>query len=481
MYLRLFAVGVVFFFLLCQPSIAQQTLSHKIGHTLNAKEGGQLFSIKGSNTVGARLAPTWAKHYLTAIGVKNVEILTGARENEYIVEGTHHGKPTYISIEAHGSSTGFRALVDQSAMLAMSSRPIKEKENHAIDPHLDLTEFSSEHVIAIDGLAIIVHPANPLNALTKTQVAEIFSGNYTNWKQLGGIDLPINLYARDEKSGTWDTFKNTVLAKRYALANNAHRFESNDRLSESISRDLQGIGFVGLASVLDAKPLAISDETTKAILPKPLYVATEDYPLSRRLFMYSIPGKTNPFSQDFLNYIQTESGQKHVETVGFISQKPISVAIDDIDDPKDYVDIVKHGERLSINFRFNSGSASIDNKALHDIVRLAKFMRAPENQGKLIQLIGFGDTESSPYRALVLSKLRALSVKSALRKHGIHSESVTGFGDTAPVASLSGSFAHKNQRVEVWVYDPQFKTQLDLAKQRASENISERFASVTGL
>ncbi len=478
MYLRSLAISVAFALSISQSSFAQQTVNPEVINKLSATEGGQLFSIQGSNTVGARLAPAWAQAYLSAIGVNDVAILPGAKENEYIVEGMHHDTLTYISIEAHGSSTGFKGLLDQSATLAMSSRPIKDKENIAIDPNVDLTDFTAEHVVAIDGLAIIVHPSNPVSTLTKTQVARIFSGDYSNWKQLGGADLPINLYARDNKSGTWDTFKNTVLAKRYSLSTRARRFESNDRLSESVARDLQGIGFVGLASVLNAKPLAISDDSTKAIKPEPLYVATEDYPLSRRLFMYSVPGNINRYGEEFLTFVQSTPGQKLVEQVGFISQKPISVAIKNIDGPEEYVNVVKHGERLSVNFRFNPGSASIDNKALHDVVRLAKFMQLEENKHKLVQFIGFGDTESSPYRALILSKLRALSVKSALRKLGVHSESVAGFGDISPVASLSGSFAHKNQRVEVWVYDSKYKPQLDLAKRQAAEHINERYASI---
>lgn len=478
MFHRFTVISIIIIFLSSTVVHGQNLISGRTVSKLSTQESGLLFTIKGSNTIGAKLAPTWAKSYLTSLGVQNVDILPGAKENEYVVEGFNRGEPTYISIYAHGSSTGFRGLDDLSADIAMSSRPIKDKENKAIAPEEDLTQFQSEHVVAIDGLAIIVHPSNPVGELTKDQVARIFSGQYTHWNQLGGPDLPIRLYARDNKSGTWDTFKNIVLAKQYRLAPSARRFESNDRLSESVSSDMQAIGFVGLASVLDAKPLAISDRGTKAILPNPVYVATEDYPLSRRLFMYSVPGQGNRYSQEFLRYVQTSIGQQLVERVGFVSQKPISLAVNNIEGPDDYVNIVKNGERLSLNFRFREGSASLDNKAKHDVLRLVNFMRSPENEGKIVQLIGFGDSKSTERRSILLSKLRALSVKTALHKRGVYTESITGFGDDLPVASLSGSFAHKNQRVEVWVYESAHKAQLNVAKSLADKRKKdERYAS----
>ncbi len=444
---------------------------------MGARESGLLFTIQGSNTVGAKLAPAWAKAYLEAKGLDNVEVLPGAKENEYFVEGENAGEPAYIAIYAHGSSTGFKGLKVGSADVAMSSRPIKAAENKAIDDRHDLTRFESEHVVAIDGLAVIVHPSNPLKTLNKRQVARVFAGEFTNWRELGGPDLPIRLYARDNKSGTWDTFKNIVLAKRYKLSAFARRFESNDRLSERVSQDVQAIGFVGLASVLSSKPLAISDDETQAIFPEPIFVATEDYPLARRLFMYSVPDKGNYYSREFLQFVQTEVGQKIVEDVGFVSQKPVALSVNQLDGPSEYANVVENGKRLSVNFRFNIGSATLDNKAKHDVSRLADFMNLPENKSKLIQLIGFGDAKSSEQRAVLLSKLRALSVKSALHRLGLYAEPVTGFGADLPVASLSGGLKHKNQRVEVWVFESQHKAALSEAKLMVNKKYKEEMSS----
>ena len=90
----------------------------------------------------------------------------------------------------------------------------------------------AEQVIAIDGLAIVVHPGNPVDSLTTAQLARLFAGEIRNWRELGGQDLPVRLHARDDRSGTYDTFNELVLARQgKSLWSDARRYESNDELS----------------------------------------------------------------------------------------------------------------------------------------------------------------------------------------------------------------------------------------------------------
>lgn len=418
-------------------------------------ESGRLFSLHGSNTIGASLAPGLAQDYLTSKGAEDVSIRARAEANEYRVEGRVAGNPVYIDVAAHGSGTGMRGLASGEAQIAMASRPIKPSEQALMADFGPMRTFESEHVVAIDGLAVIVHPNNPLEALTVNDIARLFSGEIRNWAELGGPSRPVNLYARDNKSGTWDSFKSMVLKGHYSLDGRARRFESNDRLSDSVSADPGAIGFVGLASVRKAKAMSISQNGVSPLGPEPLYVATEDYALSRRLFLYTLPGQMPPLVREFIEFAQSEAGQRRVAEVGFVSQNPVSLkpAINP-NAPPTYNELVRHGERLSINFRFDAGSSRLDNKALWDLERLRQFMTQPENRERQLQLIGFGDSQQSEQRALILSKMRALRVKSALREHDIHASSVMGFGDGLPVADDREAGRIKNQRVEVWLFDP---------------------------
>ncbi|WP_300655463.1 substrate-binding domain-containing protein, partial [Pseudomonas sp.] len=169
--------------------------------------------IQGSNTIGANLGPALARGLLEAQGLKAIHIEAGTVENEQKIIGINSdGRRVTIEVAAHGSSTGFAALQDASADLAASSRPIKDSEVSALAPLGDLQSRDAEQIIAIDGLAIILHPSNPLGALRIEQLAQIFSGELQDWAQVGGNSGPIKLYARDDNSGTYDTFKELVLA-----------------------------------------------------------------------------------------------------------------------------------------------------------------------------------------------------------------------------------------------------------------------------
>ena len=411
-----------------------------------------LLHIQGSNTVGAALAPALVEGLLRQQGFGDVGREPGSLENEQTVQARQaDGTLVRISIAAHGSSTGFRALRDGSGELAASSRPVKDSEVAALASRGDLRSVASEQIIAIDGLAIIVHPTNPLRQLDVGQLAALFSGELRNWRQMGGQDAPIRLYARDDQSGTYDTFKELVLAPQSRqLDASARRFESNDRLSEAVMADPHGIGFVGLASVGTARALAISSGGAQALLPSPDSIATEDYPLARRLFLYRAPGDANPWAQALIDFAQSQKGQRIVEQVGFIAQSLRAIPVEaDARMPAEYRALARSARRLSVNFRFQEGSAQLDNKALRDLERVRDYLAG--NDAELV-LAGFGDAKSDPSRARLLSRLRGETVRRALTRLGVSRLQVLGVGDDLPVASNQAESGRiRNRRVEVWI------------------------------
>ncbi len=419
----------------------------------SADRSGRLFTIKGSNTVGANLVPSVVADYLAARGLVNIQRKELAKKNEYRISGypasNSNRPPLYIDVFAHGSSTGFAGLQDGSADLGMSSRRIKSEEAAALSHLGDMRSFAAEKVLAIDGLAIIVHSDNPVVALTSSQVAGLFSGAISNWQDVGAGDMPVSVYARDLKSGTWDTFKNLVLRKSASLSTAARRFESNDKLSAMVAADPGAIGFTSLASINRAKALAISDTGTNPLQPSTTTVATEDYLLSRRLYLYQAVYGAASEVEEFVHFAQSNTGQAIAGEVGFVSQTPIEVrpVLAGIDET-DYLELVDGARRLSVNIRFEAGSASLDNKALQDVRRLAQLMQRPGYNKQQLFLIGFGDHKQAQKRALVMSKLRATAVKIALFEHEVSTAPVAGFGAIMP---LTGTDRVRNQRVEVWI------------------------------
>jgi len=419
-------------------------------------EGVAVLRIQGSNTVGAKLAPMLVSGFFEAQGLKDVAVSSTAVANEQRIDARDdQGHRLHATVAAHGTGTGFTALADGSTDLAAASRPIKASERQALAGLGDLSSAAAEQVIAIDGLAIVVHPDNPVGALGTDEVARLFAGDISNWSELGGMDAPVRIHARDDRSGTYDTFKELVLgAHGKALTPTARRYESNDELAAAVTRDRGAIGFVGLASIGKAKALGITDGDSQPMAPELTTVATEDYPLSRRLFFYAAPNDQSPWSRAFIDFVHSEAGQRIVGRSGYVAQRIDAVRSQpQADMPAFYRQLGEEAQRLTVNFRFDEGSAQLDNKALRDIERVAAYLHAQNKAIGSAALVGFGDPKSNPSRAALLSKLRAMTVRRELIKHGVYVREINGLGAELPVASNEGTSGRvKNRRVEIWVY-----------------------------
>jgi phosphate transport system substrate-binding protein len=412
------------------------------------------FRLHGSNTVGEDLAPALLEAYLKSIDVNKMKWVQGNHNVERNLQYIKDNKVYRIELHAHGSSTAFKDLLAEKTDMGMASRIIKEKEVQQLLPlYGDLTHQGQENIIGLDGLAIIVHRDNPLNSLTTETLAKIFAGEITNWRAIGGSDMPIHIYARDNNSGTWDTFKTLVLKTfNKKLISSANRFESSNALSDQVSNDPLAIGFIGLPYINNSKAIAIAASSDSSpIYPTRFTVSTEDYPLSRRLYMY-VPSLAKDVVQSFIHFTLSHEGQEVVEKIGLISQNIKLETIHTIKNaPPTYNEYTKIAQRLSVNFRFKSGSNELDNKGKRDLIRLIDFMLT--QQGRRIVLMGFSDSLGDPQLNIKLSTQRALVLEQALTARGLDVVAVKGFGELLPVASNRNTLGRsKNRRVEVWVY-----------------------------
>jgi phosphate transport system substrate-binding protein len=442
---------VLFLLMLC----AWLPLAASAG-ALPTPEADPVLRIQGSNTIGAALGPALVEGLMREQGLLKIHSEAPDTANELRVIGeTVQGRRVAVDIAAHGSSTGFTALKTATADLAASSRPIKDSERADLARLGDFKSVGAEQVIAIDGLAIILHPQNPLHELNTEQLARIFSGEAKTWEELGGSGGTIHLYARDDQSGTYDTFKELVLSRRgKTLSSAAKRFESSEQLSDAVSLDPQGIGFIGLPYVRQAKAVAIADGQSQAMLPLNSLIATEDYPLSRRLFFYLPPNGKNPWADALVAFAQSSKGQAIVAANGFIAQTVQAMTVTpNALMPEGYQALSRHAQRLTVNFRFEEGSATLDNKARQDLSRVLDYIKQRDKTNRQVTLVGFGDAKSDPARADLLSKLRAMAVRRELVKSGVVFREIRGFGAEMPVAANSADEGRiKNRRVEVWVY-----------------------------
>ena len=195
-----------------------------------------------------------------------------------------------------------------------------------------------------------------------------------DWSLIGGKSGKINVYARDEKSGTWDTFKGIVLGKS-ALISSAKRYEDSTALSNDVAGDINGIGFIGLPYVINAKAIAVSDGA-EPIVPDRFTIATEDYPLSRRLFFYVPDNSTNAYAKSFVEFALSEEGQVLVAETGFVD---LNIRLTRPDKSHEfsaqYRKMTEKADRLPVNFRFRKNSYEPDNKALRNLSRIVKYLK----------------------------------------------------------------------------------------------------------
>ncbi|MET1254800.1 PstS family phosphate ABC transporter substrate-binding protein [Aliikangiella maris] len=363
--------------------------------------------LKGSNTVGESFAPILAKAYLRSIGAILVREHQLESPVEKYIEGTipNKNKLVRIEIRAHGSSTGFKALDENSTEIAMSSRPIKEKEAKALADKFGVVD---EHPIALDALAIVTYPTNPIDQLTVEEIARLFSGEISNWAQLGGEDYPVKVYSRDNNSGTWDTFKNLVLKPfDKKLSDDSGRFESSNELVNNVINMPGSIGFIGVTYVGESKLLKVAQSTNETgKIPTGYTIGTQDYPLSRKLYLYTKGRKHSNLASSFIDFVKQNEGQKQAEKVGLISYYPTHYRPDlkNKKTPLRYKDLASLGRRITVNFSSNVFSMD-ESKEARDIERLVNFTN--QNPGKKIVLVDFSN---SP---------RLAQLKQALKMHNV--------------------------------------------------------------
>ncbi|MGA3049947.1 MAG: phosphate ABC transporter substrate-binding/OmpA family protein [Terracidiphilus sp.] len=426
--------------------------SAKAAGSINADN--TILRLAGSNTIGDSMVPSLAEAFLKSQGAADVHVLPGANPQEKVVQGILPGNasPSFIVIAAHGSATAFTAMAESACDIGMASRRIKSDEAAKLEPLGDMTSAGNEHILGLDGIAVIVNASNPNSELHKDEIKRIFAGEITDWSQVGASHGAINVYARSDNSGTYDTFKSLVLDGT-PLVVSARRFEDSNALSEAVSGDPNGIGFIGLPFVHNAKPIVISEKGTHGLLPNRLTVATEDYTLSRRLYLYTPSIPRNKFTQLFVEFALSKQGQDLVAADGFVAQsvKPETQEVSKAA-PDDYKQLTKNAERLPLDFRFDTDKSGTDNKAQADLDRVVALIADGGGSKDKIMLFGFSDNAGSAEKSKATSLSQAKLIQNQLEQRGIQPKVVRGFGSSLPVASNdTDAGREKNRRVEIWM------------------------------
>lgn len=208
-----------------------------------------------------------------------------------------------VEVQGGGSTAGLMAVGNGIAGIGMCSRSLTKEE----------AEQFTAVTIARDGLAVVVHPSNPVEDLSLARVKSIFAGQATNWKEVGGQDRPVRVISREEGSGTREAFMKLVMGKA-RISRKALTQESNGSVKELVKHDPCGIGYMSLGLVGgELKALRISGvPATEAEVQK------GRYPLVRP-FLFVTKGPPDPKARQFIDYVLSAEGQRKLEEEGLVA------------------------------------------------------------------------------------------------------------------------------------------------------------------
>ncbi len=380
--------------------------------------------IKGSDTIGGALAPDLGAAF----------------------QALHPG--TRVIVEALGSGTAFVGLLDGSADLGASSRPASAKElNQAATRGVMLKEF----LLGYDGVAVIVHPSNPVNALTVAEISDLFTGKKQRWSEVGGENRPVRRISRPSYSGTHAFFKEKALRRGDArgaeeFAADTQYLEDNNDILAAVASDPAAVAYVGLGWV-DArvKVLPVAPSAGQAaVQPSLESIRTGSYPLYRPLLFYTL-GEPAGATREFLRFALSDQGRQIVSAHGFVpSDAPVGLAEASPPSPQ-------AGPRTSTTYRitFPAGATTLSDEARATLRAVAE--RLSTGAFRAI-VVGHADAQGPAAANQAVSRARANAVAAYLRELGVAPGALTVESRAAeePVAtneSPTGRAA--NRRVDV--------------------------------
>lgn len=238
---------------------------------------------------------------LTLAGSTSVQPVAEAWADAY---GAQHPELA-IHVQGGGSTAGIQAALAGAAQIGMSSRPLAPEERARLDGVL----------VARDGIALVVHPTNPITNLTLDDVRALYAGQVRRWSRFaGGRDVPVTLITREEGSGTRAAFEGLVMGRR-AIAPFALVQDSTGAVRQMVASDPAAIGYVSFGLV-DASVKAIPLDGVAA---REVNVDAGKYPLVRPFFFVVAPERrASPAVADFITWVLGAEGRRLARREGLL-------------------------------------------------------------------------------------------------------------------------------------------------------------------
>jgi phosphate transport system substrate-binding protein len=362
------------------------------------------------------------------------------------------------------AEVSFTPVSPDQAVAALETGAADLKLGFRADPGL------GSHAVATDALVAIVAPDNPTPEISTVELAGVLSGTVTNWAQIGGPDMPVVLHALAQ-----DTDIQQALTERLGVLEAATVLHPDlGALAEAVAKDPWAIAISGRSAVLPAKRMPLTDSCGFPLLPTSLAIKAEDYPLALPVLLQAPKRRLPLMTREFLSFLRTPAAQDAVAAAGFIdrsaSRQPMTAdglrlinaiqgAGEDVtlDDLKRLVGIMDGADRVSLTFRFEDGSSTLDAQSQDNLEDLAQLIASGQFRDQKMVLAGFSDGSGAAEANLALSVERAAKVAQELAAVApdlspAQMPVVEGFGEALPMACDETAIGRQlNRRVELWV------------------------------
>ncbi|MDA8586196.1 phosphate ABC transporter substrate-binding/OmpA family protein [Rhodobacteraceae bacterium] len=436
--------------------------------------------IAGSDTIGLGMMPLLMTGFAASMDADAELKNTGAGQTlaTLIGDGGFGEEIGSYLVSATNDNDAFTALLEGSAEVGMSSRRITKEEAQALRAAGagNMVSPKQERIVAVDSMVVITHPSNEVDHLTIDQLRGVFSGRITNWRQLGGPDRDINVIGRPDDSASYDYFMSYLFGEQVPNHLPQAIGQDDQQVSNTVYLDRNAIGYVGYAFQRGAQPVTLVNECGIASTPDAFSAKTEEYDMSRRMYLYSRADNLDGSSQAFLDYAISNEADGVIGKSGFIDLGILRRAQDLTDERvtalsteassygvgfegdviREMLGEMTNYDRLSTTLRFRTGSSRLDERGMLDLQRMVDYL---ENQpaGTAINFVGFTDDVGAFEANRRLSFERANSVLQEVRQFAgdrlDHIDmSSNGYGEVAASAcNITDRGKSINRRVEVWI------------------------------
>ncbi|QUJ76225.1 substrate-binding domain-containing protein [Sulfitobacter albidus] len=437
--------------------------------------------VSGAATMGAVLMPALVEAF--------------AQKNGYVAEREAGDTPTDFAyvlrraddqkvaarfyFRATNTDEGFADLLADEADIVMSLREIRpEERQRAREAGLgDMTGINRSRVLALDAIVPVVSPSNPVRGISPARLAQVLAGQITNWKEVGGPDVPIDLHLPLETSGLGQAITDQLLAPANLRATRADaiRHPLPGDLAVAVSDDTFALGLTSYADRGDTVALTLTGRCGFALTAARRTIKTEDYPLTAPMFLYFPARRLPRLAREFLAFTRGPAAQIVIRRAGFVDQSPEEIPVDEQGNRFANAIVAAGAEttlgeiqrmtatlspmaRLSTSFRFEAGSVRLDAQSRSNVQQLARALEVGTYDARRLLFVGFSDGNGAASANRDIALKRADAVRRAVSEAAVAANlgrvelGVDAFGEAMPMACDDSAWGRQaNRRVEVWV------------------------------